>query len=120
EVGMTDDHQPGQPRGHAREGDAEERRQHEDAGAETGDPQRKEASTRAWFTAASPLPPATNSRAIRICACAGTVSPSWRARVSTRAGERRVATSTSSWFTRVSTLARFARSSSSWYARCTC
>ncbi len=88
QLAIADDLELTQPRGHAAEGEDEGRRQEQDARPQSGDshgssgdlmkPQDigRLAVTRPPSAAACPLPPATNSRATRICWCVGTVRPS--------------------------------------------
>src|SRR5207247_5649606 len=96
QLGVADDLQLEQASHEASERDGEDRRDDEHARSEAWKAQRTAASIRAWCAAATPLPPATYSRASRTCWRAGAVRPSWRARDSTRPGERSVASSTSS------------------------
>src|SRR5262249_61303479 len=108
QLARADDLEIAETRRHAPEGDDERHRQEQDPRAEqrglhgwSGTLVTTRAPGRLAVIlppamAAAPLPPMTNSRATRIWRRVGVVRPSSRARDSTRAGDRRVATSTSS------------------------
>src|SRR5262245_22740617 len=107
ELAVLDDHQPAETSGEAAEREGEDRRQQQDARPDgrilhgAGGLEVRKDAARFW-SAARPVPPATYSFASRIWSRPAATRPICRARASMRLGERKVATSISSWRMRAS------------------